>query len=240
MRAWQGPKLLLQKDKDGKVQLQGAHQLPIDSKDAMVQALEAAKKRRATHATGANATSSRSHAVCRLTLPPQRTARGQRGRPAVLVLVDCAGSERKEDSVHHTAERCRHPSNRAPPLPQATPLPRQGPSAFAERARARCRRKEGAEINQSLHALKECMRQWIAVQDGARNLQVPYRNSALTRVLEESFTRKDTLMAVVGTLSPASADAEHSISTLKTICAIASHQGRVRETKEDVSAVAMA
>jgi len=32
---------------------------------------------------------------------------------------------------------------------------------------------------------------------------VPYRNSALTRVLEESFTRKDTLMAVVGTLSPA-------------------------------------
>ena len=113
----------------------------------------------------------------------------------MLILVDCAGSERKEDSNLHNAER----------------------------------RKEGAEINQSLHALKECMRQvtrrytprcivathglacshrlftprqWVAREDG-RNTLVNYRNSALTRVLEESFTRKDTLMAVVGTLSPA-------------------------------------
>lgn len=46
---------------------------------------------------------------------------GSRGS---LTLVDCAGSERKEDSMYHTKEQ----------------------------------REEGAQINASLHALKECVR----------------------------------------------------------------------------------
>ena len=48
------------------------------------------------------------------------------------------------------------------------------------------RRKEGAEINQSLHALKECLRQWMAAQRSggdARQGHIPFRMSPLTRVL---------------------------------------------------------
>ena len=123
----------------------------------------------------------------------------------MLTLVDCAGTERKEDSALHDAAR----------------------------------RKEAAEINQSLHALKQCMRQWALAQqqqqqhdeqsspDGgaaprrapAPAPHIPFRESALTRVLSGSFTRRDTLLTVVGTVSPSASDTEHTLSTLKTVAA---------------------
>ena len=49
-----------------------------------------------------NAVSSRSHAVLRITLiNPESATEGR------LTLVDCAGSERKEDSMYHDKERQR-------------------------------------------------------------------------------------------------------------------------------------
>ena len=56
-----------------------------------------AQSRRVTCATDANAVSSRSHAVCILRLE----SGGQ------LMLVDCAGSERKKDSMYHSKEWLR-------------------------------------------------------------------------------------------------------------------------------------
>ena len=67
------------------------------------------------------------------------------------------------------------------------------------------RRKEGAEINQSLHALKECMRHWLLMHEG-KTTHIPFRESALTRVLADSFMRHDTLITVVGTVSPTCTD----------------------------------
>merc|ERR1712070_288486 len=58
--------------------------------------LETGHGRRKTIGTAANAVSSRSHAVCIIQLIQSR---GQ------LLLVDCAGSERKKDSMYHTKER---------------------------------------------------------------------------------------------------------------------------------------
>ena len=223
-----GAPLELRQDADGHVQLLGATSVQVESAQQLLALLACAKKRRATSATQANAASSRSHAVCQLRLMAAPgglaapggvaaargaaagggggRARRRRSSPpgAVLTLVDCAGSERKEDSAHHSAEQ----------------------------------RREGAEINQSLHALKECMRHWTYANEGRGGVHIPYRSSALTRVLSDSFIREDTLMAVVGTVSPASADTEHSISTLRTVCAIAGDGGaRTRETRGDVSKV---
>ena len=123
-------------------------------------------------------------------------------RPPILTLVDCAGTERKEDSMWHDAER----------------------------------RKEGAEINQSLHALKECMRHWLQVQDG-KSTVIPFRESGLTRVLADSFIRQDTLITVVGTVSPSASDTEHTLTTLKTVAAVAGTDGAIREVKSDVKKV---
>ena len=63
-----------------------------------MQAMKAALGRRETASTGANASSSRSHAVCRIRIGDGK----QRG---MLTLVDLAGSERKHDSMYHDADR---------------------------------------------------------------------------------------------------------------------------------------
>ena len=93
------------------------------------------------------------------------------------------------------------------------------------------RRKESAEINQSLYALKQCIRasrlvaRWrkrggFETQDHAP-APPPFRSSALTRVLREAFTAPSAHLAVVATVSPAATDAEHSIATLRTVCELA-------------------
>ncbi len=52
----------------------------------------------------------------------------------------------------------------------------------------RARRIEGAEINKSLLALKECIRAMDTNKQGGGGNHVPFRASKLTLVLRDSFT----------------------------------------------------
>ena len=181
------------------VELMGAKEPTVENAGDLKKVIDEGKSRRQTSATQCNAASSRSHAVMRLTVS---LSDGSKGR---LTLVDCAGSERKEDNTHHNEKQ----------------------------------RKETAEINASLYALKECVRfRRLKFSGGKSNVHVPYRNSPLTRVLAECFVREDASVAVIGTMSPASIDTEHSIATLKTINAIGGNDDSegYAEEKEDVSA----
>ena len=74
----------------------------------------------------------------------------------------------------------------------------------------RQRRMEGAEINKSLLALKECIR---ALDSGSNH--VPYRASKLTLVLKDSFTNKKSRTVMIATVSPAASSADHTINTLR-------------------------
>ena len=187
------------------VDLVGATCATVRSAEQLRALLASGRARRAVSATAANATSSRSHALLRLALP------GTRG--GSVTLVDCAGSERKEDSARHDAAQ----------------------------------RREGAEINASLFALKECMRMRnkAAAATASANVawqphvHVPYRSSSLTRLLAEALTHRGARLAVVGTLSPASADAEHSLATLAAVAELASSSSAAAafsEAREDVPA----
>lgn len=93
------------------------------------------------------------------------------------------------------------------------------------------RRKEGAEINASLHALRECFR---AMGSSNPSTHVPFRTSNLTKVLMETFTRPGARTAMVATLAPGPTDTEHTISTLRTVCMLAGTEGEILEKKEDV------
>eukprot|EP00903_Cladosiphon_okamuranus_P015554 g14359.t1 len=83
----------------------------------------------------------------------------------------------------------------------------------------RQRRMEGADINKSLLALKECIRAL-----DSDSVHVPYRASKLTLVLKDSFTRKAARTVMIATVSPGASSADHTINTLR-------YADRVKENK---------
>eukprot|EP00210_Caulerpa_lentillifera_P005840 g5584.t1 len=82
-------------------------------------------------------------------------------------------------------------------------------------------RLEGAEINKSLLALKECIR---ALDCEARH--VPFRGSKLTAVLRDSFVGKEARTVMIANVSPNSLSVEHSLNTLR-------YADRVKELRKE-------
>jgi hypothetical protein len=70
-------------------------------------------------------------------------------------------------------------------------------------------RMEGAEINKSLLALKECIRAL-----GMGKSHVPFRGSVLTEVLRDSFLG-NSRTTMIATISPTSTHCENTINTLR-------------------------
>ncbi|KDO30704.1 hypothetical protein SPRG_04607 [Saprolegnia parasitica CBS 223.65] len=71
-------------------------------------------------------------------------------------------------------------------------------------------RMEGAEINKSLLALKECIR---AMDIGAKHL--PFRQSKLTQILRDSFMCETSKTVMIATVSPCSEHSNHTLNTLR-------------------------
>lgn len=140
-------------------------------------------KFRASGETGANAESSRSHAIMTMTLKHYE-------RPySKISFIDLAGSERGADVAHNEKKT----------------------------------RVDGAEINKSLLALKECIR---ALDQDKKH--TPFRGSKLTQVLKDSFigNSKTTMIA---NCSPAASSCEDTLNTLR-------YADRVKELKKDPNA----
>lgn len=76
------------------------------------------------------------------------------------------------------------------------------------------RRKEGAAINASLMALKDCVR----ARASGNNVSHQYRKNKLTMALKSSFMLPTAQTVIIGTVSPASKDTEHSLNTLRHAC----------------------
>ncbi len=77
--------------------------------------------------------------------------------------------------------------------------------------------KEGANINKSLSALGNVINALVEqakAKEGSRKVFVPYRNSKLTRVLQESLGG-NSVTAMLAALSPAACNFEETLSTLK-------------------------
>jgi|Transcript_11830 kinesin family protein 2/24 len=93
--------VFLREAADGEVHVRGVPAHEVCSADELTSAMDAALGRRETASTAVNATSSRSHAVCRIFFGGDGATTGS------LTLVDLAGSERRTESMYHTAERRR-------------------------------------------------------------------------------------------------------------------------------------
>merc|ERR1711972_910697 len=75
------------------------------------------------------------------------------------------------------------------------------------------RLKEGANINKSLSALGNVINALSSIASGSKKVFIPYRNSKLTRVLQESLGG-NSLCTMIATMSPSSTNLEETLSTL--------------------------
>lgn len=175
-------------DSFGTTQLAGADEQPVQGRDEVVELIERAASFRRTASTQKNDASSRSHAICRIRIHNPST-----GSDGLLYLIDLAGSEAARDIVDHGADRLR----------------------------------ETREINMSLSVLKECMRgkaqsDLLTFSSGPKSKQrkpyVPFRQSALTKVLKHVFDpagRRACKTVVIACINPSLADVGPSKNTLR-------------------------
>ena len=72
-------------------------------------------------------------------------------------------------------------------------------------------KQDGAEINKSLLALKECIRAL-----DMKSAHLPFRASKLTMVLRDSFVNQQTSKIVmIACINPGSSSADHTVNTLR-------------------------
>ncbi|OAF99795.1 P-loop containing nucleoside triphosphate hydrolase protein [Paraphaeosphaeria sporulosa] len=178
----------LREDASGATQMVGAQENQVFSVDDMRTMVERATSFRRTAPTLKNPASSRSHAICRIRI--KNTVNGSDG---MLYLVDLAGSEAARDVAVHGADRMR----------------------------------ETKQINISLSALKDCIRA-KAQSDNAATLgkeklgqkvpHIPFRQSALTRVLKHVFdpaSTRECRTIVIACVNPSLADVGPTKNTLR-------------------------
>jgi len=94
-------RLRVLEDGKGEVIVSGLEEFEANDPNEFLALVEAGNKNRTTHATEANDTSSRSHAICQIILRSKSSNR-LKGK---LSLVDLAGSERGTDTKSHNRQR---------------------------------------------------------------------------------------------------------------------------------------
>jgi hypothetical protein len=155
-------KLLAQVDANNDVVISNLKYYRVNEVQDLIKIFDLGNHERATGQTGANTNSSRSHAILQIILKDGQKS-GDYGK---LSFIDLAGSERGADRGD-TSAKTRY--------------------AFylymlSFFTKLRNYRVEGAEINKSLLALKECIR---ALDQGQKH--TPFRGSKLTLVSYNAF-----------------------------------------------------
>ncbi|KAJ1568092.1 Kinesin-like protein kif2a, partial [Cladochytrium tenue] len=181
-------------DRSGTVRMPNLKEVPVPDLARMLELVDLGRAARKTGTTRANASSSRSHAVFQLKLVAD-AERGGSPRGA----GDGGGGHGVLSLVDLAG------SERAADAADA----------------GKKTRTEGASINRSLLALKECIRalhRLDAQGSGVRGTaadHVPFRGSKLTQLLRDSFVGQGSQTVMISTINPGCRAVENTLNTLR-------------------------
>jgi hypothetical protein len=194
-------KLVIREDARSQMCVVGLKEFEVADVRLVEQLIKHGTAARCVGSTGANAESSRSHAIMQFVL--KRSSDG---------VDDDDAEEKRRVPASVVAQRLRNAAG-------ANHERIHGKFSFIDLAGSergadtsendRQTRIEGAEINKSLLALKECIR---ALDRGTGH--VPFRGSKLTEVLRDSFMGNSRTV-MIANVSPATGSCEHTLNTLR-------------------------
>lgn len=179
-------KLCMREDGRQQVCIVGLQEFEVRDVQIVKEYIERGNGARSTGSTGANEESSRSHAILQLVVKKHIEVKDTRR--------NTDGNEAKNGKV----------------VGKISFIDLAGSERGADTTdNDRQTRIEGAEINKSLLALKECIR----ALDNDR-LHIPFRGSKLTEVLRDSFVGNSKTV-MISCISPNAGSCEHTLNTLR-------------------------
>ncbi|KAI9490068.1 P-loop containing nucleoside triphosphate hydrolase protein [Zychaea mexicana] len=185
------PPITIREDVKGQIYWTGVKEMPVQNADDIMMYLQQGTLNRATGATDMNEKSSRSHAILSITLKQERwTPRKQR---AQQLGQEDAGDWIITTSKFHFVDLA-------------------GSERLKRTAAEGDRRKEGININAGLLALGNVIS--VLGDPAKRHAHIPYRDSKLTRLLQDSLGGNATTL-MIACVSPAEYNLPETINTLQ-------------------------
>ncbi|XP_073009641.1 kinesin-like protein KIN-13A [Typha latifolia] len=179
-------KLCMREDGRQQVCIVGLQEFEVSDVQIVKEYIEKGNATRSTGSTGANEESSRSHAILQLAVKKHKEVIDTRRQKDV--------NESKNGKV----------------VGKISFIDLAGSERGADTTdNDRQTRIEGAEINKSLLALKECIRALDNDQ-----IHIPFRGSKLTEVLRDSFVGNSKTV-MISCISPNEGSCEHTLNTLR-------------------------
>ncbi|KAF7837814.1 kinesin-like protein KIN-13A [Senna tora] len=179
-------KLCMREDGRQQVCIVGLKEFEVSDVQVVKEFIEKGNAARSTGSTGANEESSRSHAILQLAVKKH--------------------SELKESKRNNEGNEAKS----AKVVGKISFIDLAGSERGADTTdNDRQTRIEGAEINKSLLALKECIRALDNDQ-----IHIPFRGSKLTEVLRDSFVGNSKTV-MISCISPNASSCEHTLNTLR-------------------------
>ncbi|KAL5230533.1 hypothetical protein ABZP36_029309 [Zizania latifolia] len=182
--------LLMREDGRKKVCIVGLQEFEVSDVQIVKEYIERGNAARSTGSTGANEESSRSHAILQLAVKKH------------IIVTDTRR--------HRDRDRDANESKNTKAVGKISFIDLAGSERGADTTdNDRQTRIEGAEINKSLLALKECIRALDNDQ-----IHIPFRGSKLTEVLRDSFVGNSRTV-MISCISPNAGSCEHTLNTLR-------------------------
>ncbi|KAG1645910.1 hypothetical protein G6F44_001353 [Rhizopus delemar] len=215
----ESPPITIREDTKGNIYWTGVKEVQVQSAEDVLYYLDQGTQNRATGATDMNEKSSRSHAIFSVTLRQEKLMSGSEPKRST------SSSSRPASSLSN-----RTRSSHTPKPQQQQPSSSEGGEwmitvskfhfvdlAGSERLKRTAaegdRRKEGININAGLLALGNVISA-LASDASKKKMHIPYRDSKLTRLLQDSLGGNATTL-MIACVSPAEYNLAETLNTLQ-------------------------